>query len=323
VSLSEFELIERYFSRGFAERDDIVIGVGDDAAVVRVAPGSELVVATDTLVAGIHFPLQMAPEHVGYRALVVNLSDVAAMGSSPAWCTLALTLPAVEEQWLEGFARGLRDLALRHRVALIGGDTTRGPLTISIQILGLVPAGAAIRRSGASPGDLVYVSGTPGDAAAGLALIQGNLPAVRPEHAEYLRRRFLEPTARVELGLALRGIASAAIDVSDGLHADLGKLLAASRVGARINLEDLPISSALVESQGLAQARRLALSGGDDYELCFTVPAEQAAAAERASASTACPIRRIGTIESQPGLRCFDLGRAVVAVAAGYDHFAN
>jgi thiamine-monophosphate kinase len=323
VPLGEFELIERYFTRGFAERDDVAIGVGDDAAVVRVPPGHELVAAVDTLVAGVHFPLDMAAEQVGYRALVVNLSDVAAMGASPCWCTLALTLPAVEERWLEGFSRGMRELALRHRVALIGGDTTRGPLTISVQILGVVPFGTALLRSGARPGDWVFVSGTPGDAIAGLGLIQGTLSVAQREDAEYLRQRFLAPTPRIELGLALRGIASAAIDVSDGLHADLGKLAAASGVGAEVRLERLPLSQALLDSQGQTRARQLALSGGDDYELCFTVPADRIADAERAATTAVCTIQHIGTIEEQPGLRYFENGRPVVAAASGYDHFAR
>lgn len=323
MPIGEFELIERYFSKGFAQRNDVAIGVGDDAAVVQVPTGSELVVAVDTLVSGVHFPAGMAPEHVGHRALAVNLSDLAAMGASPCWCTLALTLPSVEERWLENFARGFRELALRHDVALIGGDTTRGPLTISVQILGVVPTGAAILRSGAEPGDLVFVSGTPGDAAAGLGLIQGTISAAQPGVADNLRQRFLAPTPRVELGLALRGIASAAIDVSDGLHADLNKLLVASGMGAGLYLDRLPLSRALLDCQGFARARRLALSGGDDYELCFTVPADRVSAAERAAATVACAIRRIGTIEAQPGLRCFDGGRPVSADAVGYDHFAG
>jgi thiamine-monophosphate kinase len=323
VPLGEFELIERYFSRGFPRRDDVVIGVGDDAAIVRVPSDAELVVAVDTLVSGVHFPEGLAPMHVGHRALAVNLSDMAAMGALPCWCTLALTLPAVEERWLEEFARGLRGLALRHSVALIGGDTTRGPLTISVQILGVVPVGAALRRSGARAGDLVFVSGTTGDAAAGLGLIQGTVSALDPEHAASLQQRFLLPAPRVELGLALRAIASAAIDVSDGLHADLGKMLQASGAGAQVHVDRLPISRALMESQGVARARRLALGGGDDYELCFTVPASRVRAAEHAAGIAACEICQIGTVEAEPGVRYLDGGRPVVAEMAGYDHFAR
>lgn len=323
VAIGEFELIERFFAKGFGERDDVVLGVGDDAAIVRVPAGFELVVAADTSVSGVHFPNDLAPEHVGYRALAVNLSDLAAMGAAPAWCTLALTLPAVDERWLENFTRGFRALAARHHVALIGGDTTRGPLALTVQILGLVPTGAALRRDGARPGDAVFVSGTMGDAAAGLALAQRELSVFRGADDHFLRERFVTPTPRVDLGQALRGIASAAIDISDGLHADLGKLLMASAVGARIALEHLPLSEALVRSAGLERARELALGGGDDYELCFTVPANQVAAAERAAAASSCPIRRIGSIESQSGLRCFDRGHPAAIAVAGYDHFAR
>ncbi len=322
MSVGEFEIIERYFARGFGERDDVVLGVGDDAALVRVPAGCELVVAADTLVAGVHFPQSLAAEHVGFRVIAVNLSDLAAMGATPAWCTLALTLPEADERWLSDFSRGLRELALRHRVALIGGDTTRGALTLTLQILGFAPPGSALRRDGARAGDLIFVSGTPGDAAAGLALLQQGSSATAADDERYLLQRFLAPTPRVELGQALRGIASAAIDVSDGLLADLGKLLAASAVGARIDLEHLPLSGALLHSQGPARARTLALGGGDDYELCFTARVEQRAAV-LAAASPVCRIREIGTVETRSGLRCFDHGRQVAVAATGFDHFTG
>jgi thiamine-monophosphate kinase len=317
VPVGEFELIERYFADGFGKRDDVVLGVGDDAALVRVPAGSELVVATDTLVAGVHFPPQLTPQHIGYRVLAVNLSDMAAMGAAPAWCTLALTLPAADESWLAEFSRGLRELALRHRVALIGGDTTRGPLTLTLQILGLVPAGTAIRRDGAHAGDLIFVSGTPGDAAAGLELLQDQGRRVN----DYLVQRFCTPASRVGLGQALRGIASAAIDVSDGLHADLGKLLTSSAVGGRLELEKLPLSDELLRSHGLERARELALHGGDDYELCFTAPVERREAVLGAARACSCGVREIGVVDAREGLRCFDRGREVAVSAGGYDHF--
>jgi thiamine-monophosphate kinase len=321
VPLGEFELIARFFADGFTDRDDIVLGVGDDAAVVRVPAGSELVAAADTIVCGVHFPVATAAEHIGHRALAVNLSDVAAMGAAPCWCTLALTLPAVDEHWLQDFTRGFRELAVRHGVALIGGDTTRGPLTLTVQLLGLVPSGTAIRRSGARAGELVFVSGTVGDAAAGLALIQKEVRGAPAAHEAYLRQRFLAPTPRVELGLALRGIASAAIDISDGLHADVNKLLAASAVGAQLDLDQLPLSRGLLERQGIERARQLALSGGDDYELCFTVPVERAGEAERAAVAAGCPIHRVGVIEASAGVRYLENGRPVSVDAPGYDHF--
>lgn len=322
MPIGEFELIARYFAEGFTDRADVVLGIGDDAAVVRVPAGSELVAAVDTIVAGVHFPAELAPEHIGYRVLAVNLSDLAAMGAAPCWCTLALTLPAAEEHWLQKFTQGFRELATRHGVALIGGDTTRGPLTATVQLLGLVPESTAVRRSGASAGELLFVSGTVGDAAGGLELIQGKTQLASAEDDVWLRRRFLAPTPRIELGLALRGIASAAIDISDGLHADAGKLLAASAVGASLDLDRLPLSRAL-QSLGLERARRLALNGGDDYELCFTVPAERVAAAERAAVASGCTISRIGVVEPATGVRYRDHGRPAPVEAPGYDHFAR
>jgi thiamine-monophosphate kinase len=242
---------------------------------------------------------------------------MAAMGAAPAWCTLALTLPAADEGWLAEFSRGLRELALRHRVALIGGDTTRGPLTLTLQILGLVPAGTAIRRDGAHAGDLIFVSGTPGDAAAGLELLQEQGARAN----DYLVQRFCTPAPRVGLGQALRGIASAAIDISDGLHVDLGKLLSSSAVGGRLELEKLPLSDELLRSHGLERARELALHGGDDYELGFTAPAERRDAVLAAAKNCACSVREIGMVEARAGLRCFDRGREIAVRAGGYDHF--
>lgn len=321
MPVGEFELIERFFATGFGERDDVILGIGDDAALVRVPADRELVVATDTLVAGVHFPQNLPPEHLGYRVLAVNLSDLAAMGAEPAWCTLAITLPEAQERWLEQFSRGLRELARRHRVALIGGDTTRGPLTLTLQILGLVPTGCALRRDGARVGDSVFVSGTTGDAVAGLELMQGSRSESHAELDRYLRGRFLAPTPRVELGQALRGLASAAIDISDGLHADLGKLLTASGVGARLELESLPLSDPLLASRGLQAARELALAGGDDYELCFTAGADRRASVLATAARCACPVREIGVVESEAGLRCFERGQPVAITVRGYDHF--
>ncbi|HJS22093.1 MAG TPA: thiamine-phosphate kinase [Steroidobacteraceae bacterium] len=321
MPIGEFELIERYFADGFGERDDVVLGVGDDAALVRVPEGFELVVAADTLVAGVHFPEDLAAEHIGYRVLAVNLSDLAAMGAAPAWCTLALTLPQADEGWLGDFNRGFRELAVRHRVALIGGDTTHGPLTLTLQILGLAPVGSALRRGRAHAGDLIFTSGTPGDAAAGLELLRGPASERSGEDQRYLAERFLTPIPRVELGQALRGVATAAIDVSDGLHADLGKLLGASAVGGRLELASLPISEALLRCVGPDRARELALGGGDDYELCFTAPAERRADVLAAAVASSCPVREIGVIEKQRGLRCFDRGREVSVKVPGYDHF--
>jgi len=315
--VDEFQLIERYFRRPAPGGAGVEVGVGDDGAIVRLPPGRELVVVVDTLVAGVHFPAEMTPPDVGYRALAVNLSDVAAMGAEPAWMTLALTLPAPDADWLEGFAAGLWDLAERHGVALIGGDTTRGPLTVSVQVLGHLPAGTRLLRGGARAGDRVFVSGTPGDAAAGLGLRTPDTDAERR-----LRTRFLRPEPRLGLGLALAGRASAAIaaiDVSDGLLADLAHICEASGVGAVIEEERLPLSAALLEVAGRERAAEFALTGGDDYELCFTLPPE----VEADDLSADVPVTAIGVVTAEPGIRLRRHGRDVPLPAGGYRHFGN
>lgn len=270
--MDEFELIERFFPRIGAVRADVALGVGDDGALLRVPEGAELVAVVDTLVAGRHFPPGTDPQSIGHRALAVNLSDVAAMGATPAWATLALTLPSADAAWLEGFARGFHELALAHGVALVGGDTTAGPLTISVQVLAHVPRGTALRRGGAADGDLLAVTGTLGDAGAGLALATGGLRAVSVEAARELVRRFEYPTPRVEFGIAARGIASAAMDLSDGLAGDLPKMARASGLGARVEVERLPLSQSLSSAVSGEQARAWALGAGDDYELLVAVP---------------------------------------------------
>jgi len=320
MALGEFELIAKYFSRPVARRD-VLLGIGDDAALLQVPAGQVLVAATDTLVEGRHFLPGALPESVGHQALAVNLSDLAAMGAAPAWALLALSLPSSEPAWLEGFARGLHGLAERTGVALVGGDTVRGPRVITMQVLGLVPATLALRRAGARPGDGVYVSGTLGDAAAGLELLRATGGGALDPDASLVRRyRFAEP--RLDLGIALRGIAGAAMDVSDGFLADLGKLCAASGVGALVQLERLPLSPALVERFDAATAERLALGGGDDYELVFTVPPSAERSLETALAD-GVRITRIGEIVSGSGVRCLRDGRPVDAGIPGYDHFAG
>ena len=315
--MDEFQLIERYFRRPAPGGAGVEVGIGDDGAIVRLPPGRELVVVVDTLVAGVHFPADMVPAEVGYRALAVNLSDVAAMGAEPAWMTLALTLPAPDADWLEGFAAGLWDLAGRHGVALVGGDTTRGPLTVSVQVLGHLPAGTRLLRGGARPGDRVFVSGTPGDAAAGLGLRSPGSEAERR-----LRARFLRPEPRLGLGRALAGRASAAIaaiDVSDGLLADLAHICEASGTGAVIDEERLPLSAALIEFAGRERAAELALTGGDDYELCFTLPPE----VDAHDLSADVEVAEIGVMTPEPGIRLRRHEREVPLPAGGYRHFGD
>ena len=320
--MGEFELIERYFAAVGAQRPDVVLGVGDDAALLQLPPGRELVACTDTLVNGRHFPDGFDAADIGWRALAVNLSDLAAMGAEPAWATLALTLPALDEEWLDGFVAGFAALATAHGVALVGGDTTRGPLTITVQALGSVPAGRAIRRRGARAGDLLYVTGWPGDAAAGLALLQGRLGGGGADRAA-LELKFRRPEPRVGFGTQLRGIASACIDVSDGLAGDLGRLVAASGVGAVVRAAELPLSRALFALAGESRARDFALGGGDDYELLFTVPPPARLALAQLSAGAGAPACHcIGEIVAGRGVRVVG-EKGDLSLPPGWDHFAT
>jgi len=321
MSLSESELITRFFRSCGAQRRDVALGVGDDAALLECAPGMQLVATTDTLVAGVHFPESTPPAAIGHRALAVNLSDIAAMGARPAWALLALTMPSAEERWLEEFAAGFGTLARAHDVALAGGDTTRGPLTITVALLGQVPRGRALTRAGGRAADLLYVSGSPGDAAAGLAILQGRLRAP-PGAAPYLRERFLLPTPRVALGERLAGFARACMDVSDGLLGDAGKLAAASGVGVEIAFEALPVSPPLVAALGEPAARELALTGGDDYELIFAVEPARAAELERALPAQEWNYRQIGVLRGAPGAVVTRGGTVMEFSHSGYRHFA-
>jgi thiamine-monophosphate kinase len=322
----EFDLIRRFFvERGAgAATDGVVLGIGDDAALLEVPQGSELVVSVDTVVEGRHFPSGTDAASIGHRALAVNLSDMAAMGATPAWITLALTLPRVDERWLQGFADGLFCLADLHRVALVGGDTTRGALTVSIQVMGHVPRGLALRRGGARPGDVLLVSGTLGDAGAGLALRLAepglSAPARSPE-ALQLIHRFEYPTPRVSLGLAARGIASAAMDISDGMIGDAEKLAAASGVAAHVEIEKLPLSAALRAGSTLERARELAMSAGDDYELLLCAPPAQVARLESAASRLNLTLTRVGEMRTGSGVHCTLNGDGFSPRSKGYDHF--
>ncbi len=310
MPITEFDLINRFFKQQFPTRKDVVLGIGDDAALCTAPAGMQLVMAIDTLVEGVHFPVNTKPEDIAYKALAVNLSDLAAMGATPAWMTLALTCPKVDESWLARFSQGLLDLATAAQISLIGGDTTRGSLTVTIQVTGFVEL--ALLRSAAQPGDGIYVTGTLGDAGLGLAAIEKRIK-LAPEIQNYAESRLNKPTARIYEGKKLIGIANAAIDVSDGLLADLNHILTASKVGASLNVDTLPLSKAL-QSINRATALELALGAGDDYELCFTVPAHK----KLSIAAT-----RIGTIEEQLGLRCLDGdGKVFTGKISGYEHFS-
>jgi thiamine-monophosphate kinase len=315
----EFTLIDRIKSRA-TTRNDVVLGIGDDAALLQVPAGALLAVSTDTLVAGRHFPEDTGAADLGWKALAVNLSDLAAMGAAPAWCTLALTLPEADADWLDAFLDGFLELAQMHDVALVGGDTTAGPLAITVTVHGHVPEGDALRRAGAQVGDEVWVTGTLGDAAGGLRQWRtGGLQSAK------LRFRLDRPTPRVEVGLALRGLARAAIDVSDGLAADLGHVLAASGVGAELELGRLPTSVPLADHFGHEPERwRLQLAGGDDYELCFTAPAAHAFAIEQALAGCDVHATVVGRIVAGAGLSLrTPEGEAFDLPDAGFDHFGG
>ena len=319
--MTEFELIRTYFGDLGSRRDDVVFGVGDDGAVVQPAQGQALVMATDALVAGVHFPDNAPAEAVGDKALAVNLSDLAAMGAEPAWLQLALVIPDVDPVWLRGFARGLGGLARYHQMRLVGGDMARGPLTITVQVAGFVPRGAALRRRGARPGDAVVVSGTLGDAALGLRLWRGRADR-EDEDVAYLVNRLHRPTPRVSLGRSLRGLATAAIDVSDGLAADLGHLLEASGVGATLDVDRLPLSEPGVRFGGRQRQWQNALNGGDDYELCFTLPRSRLHQLDALASRLGVALTRVGTVQQEPGLRLVRSDNSPVPLeSTGYRHF--
>jgi thiamine-monophosphate kinase len=316
--MGEFELIARHLARVGVERRDVRAGVGDDAALLAPPEGQELVATVDTLTPGVDFLPDTQAADLGHRALAVSLSDLAAMGATPAWALLALTLPSGEEAWLEDFVSGFGALARAHGVALVGGDLGRGPLSISVTALGLVTAGAAVRRSGARPGDLIYVTGWPGDAAAGLALLEGRLAGEGANRA-WLIARFLRPEPRVTLGERLRGLASACIDVSDGLAQDLGQLARASGVGAVLQADSLPLSRPLYALAGEAGGIRLALSGGDDYELLFTVPPGRSGRLAELTGTGMPACHCVGEIVAGEGVRVRSAGGELRA--EGFDHF--
>ena len=327
--MGEFDLIRRYFTRPPGPAPQVVLGVGDDCALLQPTPGMQWAISSDMLVEGRHFFADTDPARLGHKALAVNLSDLAACGARPVGFTLALALPQADEAWLDAFSRGLLQLADLHNCPLVGGDTTRGPLNICITVFGEVPPGQALLRSGARPGDDIYVSGTLGDARLALAALQGQIALPEAlQHAAQLRLE--QPTPRVALGMALRGVASAALDVSDGLLGDLGHLLKASGVGARVDTEitiNLIAANAYQESAGAyfdhILLQQCALAGGDDYELVFTAPAAGRDAVARASQTSATPVTRIGQIETQPGLRLVDAKGQVLDARryASFDHF--
>ncbi len=317
--MDEFELIRQYFTRTLTD-SDVRIGIGDDGALLRPAAGRDLITVVDTLVEGVHYPLNMAAADIAWRAVAVNLSDIAAMGARPRWMTLALTLREADPNWLAEFSDGLFAAAAEHDVSLVGGDTTRGrQVVVSIQITGDVDPDRVLTRSGAKAGDRIYISGTAGDAAAGLELLRSG--AVSSDTANELVDRFRRPNARIALAQAIAPLASAAIDLSDGLYADTLKLLQASGAGGRIAVDALPMSAALRAEFDAQRARQFALGGGDDYELCFTLPAEEEPRLSEIALQQKVRLTRVGIVTDGIGLDCTDNGAPFAYLDAGYRHF--
>ncbi len=306
----EFELIRQMFVRQVANRPDVVIGIGDDAAITRLPDGRELVTATDSLVAGTHFLPDADPESIGHRCLAANLSDLAAMAATPLWASLALHLPQADEAWLQAFARGFFRLADQHKVVLIGGDTVLGPLAVTVTVQGVVPVGQAVQRSGARPGDLIYVTGFPGSAA--FARIYSNAQ---------LAECFSFPVPRVRFGQALSGLASAMIDISDGLDSDLGHLLQASKLGAKLDIADLPLATEMVNELGQSESVALVLNGGEDYELCFCIPPEKASELEELAGKLHVVISCIGSVAAGTELQWLQGGEVFSVPDSSFRHF--
>ena len=318
--MNEFSLINSYFKSIAHDRKDVIFGIGDDAACMQIPVGQQLLVSCDTLLADVHFLSSWDAYDIAYRAVMVNVSDIAAMGGTPTWLTLALTLPDTNDHWLDRFSKGLSDALSRFDMALIGGDTTRGPMSMTLTIHGLIPEGKAVRRCGASPGDKIYVSGVLG--AAALAVADLTAQHLAPKDKDVAMDKLLHPEPRIDLSTAVGAFASAAIDISDGLGADLNHICVQSTVGACLVLDSLPVHPLVQQYQPL-NALDIALSGGDDYELCFTVPPENEAGLLQRLSKAGLICYPIGVIEEQLGLRV-KINNAAIATAyepKGYSHF--
>jgi len=328
MATNEFAIINHYFKKHqmATKRSDVFLGIGDDCALLQPPNNQLLAVSTDSLLAGVHFPADTSPHAIGYKSLAVTLSDMAAMGAEPAWALLSLSMPDLDEAWLSEFSAGFFQLANQYDLQLVGGDTSRGPLSITIQVIGFTPPGLALTRSGAQLGDDIYVSGSLGDAGLALQMLTNETSlslSLSLSDQEQIQQRLDYPTARVALGIALRNIASAAIDISDGLAADLGHILKQSNLGATIHVEQLPLSSAL-QTLEKNTAWQLALSAGDDYELCFTAPPAKATKIKEIAAQTGCSLRKIGSIIAEPVLNILDInGMKFILEQQGYMHFRS
>jgi len=320
--MKEFELIKKYFTEQAVNRKDVSIGIGDDCAIVTPSERQNIAVTTDTLVAGVHFPHSTSAKAIGHKAIAVNLSDLAAMGAEPSWISLAITLPEIDETWVGEFCAGVFELCEFYNVQLIGGDTTQGPLSITVTAQGLIPFDKQITRNGAKAGDWLYVTGEIGDAALALKHVLGEF-TVETQHLEKLQTKLGFPKPRILAGQALREYASAAIDLSDGLKSDLAHICQASNVGANIVLEDLPLSFELIDSLGLEQAIQLALTGGDDYELLFTVSEDNKVGMETALSNCGVSVTCIGQLNGNDKITTTLNSKPAVINAQGFEHFTN
>ncbi|GAB1255789.1 thiamine-phosphate kinase [Aurantivibrio plasticivorans] len=319
MAISEFDLINKYFKKDLGGYG-VALGIGDDCALLNVPMGKTLATSMDTLVGGNHFPKNADPELIAERAMRVNLSDLAAMGAEPMWYTLGLTMPSADEYWLDGFTRGLFRAGQEFNCALVGGDTTRGPLSLTIQVMGAVELNSALQRSGARVGDRIYVTGTLGDGAAGVAVIKQELQ-VGKSAFNYFMGHYYRPTPRLKEGVMLRDLASAAVDISDGLMAELGHICTASGVGAEIRWEDVPVSEALNKLATEEQVVKWALTGGDDYELCFTVPENNVRQLEHLIAMNKIDATEVGVITGGRDVLCKNQGRVMSVSQSGFQHF--
>jgi len=320
--MKEFELIKHFFTEQNVKRKDVLLGIGDDCAVVSSAENQSIVVTTDTLVAGVHFPLGTSAKAIGHKAVAVNLSDIAAMGAKPSWISLAITLPEVNNEWLTEFCSGVFELCEYYNVQLIGGDTTQGPLSITITAQGLTPEGKYLSRSGAKPGDWLYVTGELGDAALALQHHKESL-IIDSDAAKVIQQKLDYPKPRVLAGETLREYASAAIDISDGLLADLGHICQASNVGANVVLDAVPLSDAMNKSQLFEDAINFALNGGDDYELLFTVSEDNKVGMETALSHAGVPIACIGQMNASQTISTTLNNKAIPINNSGFQHFTT
>lgn len=320
--MKEFELIRHFFAKQTVKRKDVVLGIGDDCAVIAPIENQNIVITTDTLVAGVHFPFDTSPRAIGHKAVAVNLSDLAAMGAKPTWLSLAITLPNVDETWLSEFCQGVFDLCEFYNVQLIGGDTTQGPLSITITAQGLTPVDGYLSRSGAKTGDWLYVTGELGDAALALQHITGRVD-IDASCVDMIKEKLDYPRPRVLVGQAIRGYASSAIDLSDGLIADLGHICQASNVGANVVLDALPLSTIMRDNLLTADAINLALSGGDDYELLFTVSEDNKVGMETALSHIGIRLTCIGQINASQTISTTLNNKPIPINTAGFEHFTE